>query len=62
MKQKIRYIIEVLLVIVAIAVAIYNFATDRQIVYLASIIAVCGTMTILIKELYKIRNKGEKAG
>ena len=36
MKQKIRFGIEVLLVIVAIVVAIYNFGTERQIAYLAS--------------------------
>ena len=58
MEQKIRYVKEILLAIAAI----YNFVTDRQIAYLASIIAVCGTMAILIKELYKTRNKGEKAG
>ena len=61
MKQKIRYVIEILLVIAAIVAAVYNLATDRQIAYLASIIAVCGTMAILIKELYKARDKGEKA-
>ena len=51
MKQKIRYAIEILLVIAAIAVAIYNFVTDRQIAYLASIIAVCGTVAILVKDI-----------
>ncbi len=57
MKQKIRFGIEVLFVIVAIAVAIYNFGTERQIAYLASIVAVCGTVAILVKDIYKAKKK-----
>ena len=57
MKQKIRFGIEVLLVIAAIAVAIYNFGSERQIAYLASIVAVCGTVVILVKDIYKAKRK-----
>ena len=57
MKQKIRFGIEVLLVIAAIAVAIYNFGSERQIAYLASIVAVCGTVAILIKDICKAKKK-----
>jgi len=57
MKQKIRFGIEVLLVIAAIAVAIYNFGLERQIAYLASIVAVCGTVAILVKDIYKAKKK-----
>lgn len=55
MKQKIRFGIEVLLVIAAIVVAIYNFRSERQIAYLASIVAVCGTLAILVKDIYKAK-------
>ena len=55
MKQKIRFGIEVLLVIAAIVVAIYNFRSERQIAYLASIVAVCGTLAILLKDIYKAK-------
>ena len=55
MKQKIRFGIEVLLVIAAIAVAIYNFGSDRKIAYFASIVAVCGTVAILVKDIYKAK-------
>lgn len=55
MKQKIRFGIEVLLVVAAITVAIYNFGTERQITYLASIVAVCGTVAILIKDICKAK-------
>ena len=57
MKQKIRFGIEVLLVVAAIAVTVYNFSTERQIVYCSSIIAVCGTVAILVKDIYKAKKK-----
>lgn len=57
MKQKIRFGIEVLLIVAAIVVAIYNFGTERQIAYFTSIVAVCGTVAILIKDIYKAKKK-----
>ena len=57
MKQKIRFAIEILLVIAAIVVAIYNFGSERQIAYLASIVAVCGPVVILVKDIYKAKKK-----
>lgn len=52
MKQKIRFGIEVLLIVAAVAVTIYNFMTEMQTTYVASIVAVCGTVAILVKEIY----------
>ena len=60
MKQKIRFGIEVLLVVAAIAVTVYNFSTERQIVYCSSIIAVCGTVAILLKDIYKAKKNNEE--
>ena len=57
MKEKIRFGFEVLLVIAAIVIAIYNFGSGRQIAYLASIVAVCGTVAILIKDICKAKKK-----
>lgn len=57
MKQKNRFGFEVLLVIAAIAVTIYNFGTEREITYLASSVAVCGTVAILVKEICKAKKK-----
>ena len=56
MKQKIRFGIEVLLVLAAITITFYNFAIDRKIAYMASIGAVLGTVTILVKDIYKAKN------
>ena len=55
MKLKHKIVIEILLVIAAIAVFIYNFSLQREIVYIASIVAVCGTIALLIKDIVKVR-------
>ena len=55
MKLKCKIVIEILLVIAAIAVFIYNFSMQREIVYISSIVAVCGTIAILVKDIVKLR-------
>ena len=55
MKLKHIIVIEILLVIAAIAVFIYNFSMQREIAYIASIVAVCGTIAFLIKDIAKLR-------
>ena len=55
MKLKHKIIFEILLVIAAIAVFIYNFLMQREIAYIASIVAVCGTIIILIKDIVKLK-------
>lgn len=57
MKLKIRLGIETLLVIAAIVVAIYNFSIGRTITYFASIVAVLGTVAIVIKDIYNVKKK-----
>ena len=53
MKLKHKIVIEILLVMAAIAVFIYNFSMQREIAYIASIVAVCGTIALLIKDIVK---------
>ena len=55
MKLKHRIIFEILLVITAIAVFIYNFSTQREIAYIASVVAVCGTIVLLIIDIVKLK-------
>ena len=57
MKLKIRLGIEALLVVAAIVVAIYNFSIGINITYFASIVAVLGTVAIVIKDIYKVKKK-----
>ena len=57
MKQKLQFGIEILLVVAAITVAIYNFSMERQVTYFASIVAVCGTVAFLVRDMYKSKKK-----
>ena len=54
-KLKHRIVFEILLVIAAIAVFIYNFSMQREIAYIASIVAVCGTITFLVRDIVKLK-------
>ena len=55
MKLKHKIVIEILLVIAAISVFIYNFSMQREIAYIASVVAVCGTIAFLIKDIVKLK-------
>lgn len=57
MKLKHSIVFDILLVIAAIAVFIYNFSMQREIAYMASVVAVCGTIAVLIKDIVKLKNK-----
>ena len=59
MELKHKIVIEILLVIAAIAGFIYNFSMQREIAYIASIVAVCGTIAFLIKDIVKLRKTSE---
>ena len=56
MKSKYRIAIAVLLVIAAIVALIYNLSVQKEILYIASIVAVCGTILILLKEIVQEKN------
>lgn len=56
MKAKCRIAIAILLIIAAIAALIYNRYAQKEILYIASAVAVCGTMLILIKEIVQAEN------
>lgn len=51
MKSKCRITIAVLLAIAAIVALIYNLSKQKEILYIASAVAVCGTILILVKEI-----------
>ena len=55
MKLKYRIVFEILLVIAAIAVFIYNYSTQREIAYIASIVAVCSAAAFLMKDIVKLK-------
>ena len=55
MKLKRKVIFDILLAIAAIAVFIYNFSVQRKIAYISSVVAVCGTLAFLIRNIVKLR-------
>ena len=57
MNRKVRIYIAIILVILAVAVLIWNFVNDRKTTFLASIIALLGTIAILVKEIYQTKNR-----
>ena len=57
MASKHRIAIAILLVIAAIVALIYNLSTQKEILYIASAVAVCGTILILIKEIMQSKNR-----
>ncbi len=57
MKSKIRIIFDILLVVAAIVVFAYNFSTQWEITCIASIVTVCGTIAILVRDVIGLKKK-----
>ena len=55
MKLKYRIVFEILLVIAAISVFICNISAHKEIQYVPSVIAVCGTIAILVRDVVKLK-------
>lgn len=55
MKLKHRIVFEILLVIAAIAVFIYNFSMQREVVYISSVVTVCGTIALLVRDVVNLK-------
>ena len=59
--KKIRLVVEILLIVAAVAAAVYSFAASRQPAYAASVVAVFGTVAILIKDVVSAKSKKENS-
>ena len=57
MKSKFRIIIDILLVTAAIAAFVYNFSMHRTTLYMSSVVAVCGTIALLVRDIVWLKNK-----
>lgn len=55
--KTIRFVIEILLITAAVLVMLYNFSIGNRIAYSASIVAVCGTVAILVRDIYKTKKE-----
>lgn len=52
---KISLICWVILFILAVIALIYNFSIQKEIAYFSSMVAVCGTLAFLVREIYGIK-------
>ena len=54
MKLKFMIVFDILLVAAAIAAFVYNFSEQRVILYFSSVVAVCGTIALLVRDIVKL--------
>lgn len=57
MKPKLRIAAASLLAMAAVAAFLYNLSAQKEILYFASVVTLCGTILILLKEIAQARNK-----
>ena len=57
MKLKYRIAMDILLVIAAIVAFAYNFSIQNKISYFSSIVAVCGTIALLVRDVIELKTK-----
>ena len=56
-QSKLKIAFDILLVIAAICVFAYNFSMQRKITYIASVVAVCGTIALLVRDIVELKNR-----
>ncbi len=56
MKLKFRIVFDILLVAAAIAAFVYNFSEQRVILYFSSVVAVGGTIALLVRDILKLHS------
>lgn len=56
MKLKFRIVIDILLVTAAIAAFAYNFSMHRTTLYISSVVAVCGTIALLVRDIVMFKS------
>lgn len=55
-KRKIvKIVLDILLVIAAVGVFVYNFSMQREITYISSVVALCGTIALLVRDTVELK-------
>ena len=57
MRSKVRIAFDILLITVSCIIFIYNILMQRRIVYLSSVIAVCGTTAFLVRDIMVLKQE-----
>ena len=52
-----RIALEIILVIIAVTILIFNFMAGRQTANVVSVVAVCGTLTLLVRSLRDLKRR-----
>ena len=55
MRSKFRIAFDILLITASCIIFIYNILMQRRIYYFSSVVAVCGTIAYLIRDIMKFR-------
>ena len=53
--DKIAIVIDILLVAAAVGIFVYNFSMQREITYISSVVAVCGTIALLVRDIVTLK-------
>ena len=57
MRSKFRIAFDILLITASRIIFIYNILMQRRIVYLSSVIAVCGTTAFLVRDIMALKQE-----
>ena len=57
MRSKFRITFDILLITASCIIFIYNILMQRRIVYLSSVIAVCGTTAFLVRDIMALKQE-----
>ena len=57
MRLKFRIAFDILLITASCIIFIYNILMQRRIVYLSSVIAVCGTTALLVRDIMALKRE-----
>ena len=57
MRSKFRIVFDILLITASCIIFIYNILMQRRIVYLSSVIAVCGTTAFLVRDIMVLKQE-----
>ena len=57
MRPKVRIAFDILLITASCIIFIYNILMQRRIVYLSSVIAVCGTTAFLVRDIMALKQE-----
>jgi hypothetical protein len=59
-KTKIKFAIDIVLIVAAIAALVYNLVSNRAVYIFPAIVAVCGTVAYLVRDIYDFKKDSQE--